>query len=129
MFEPVPSSRYPCQSRIRTSRTLRQLRQMEVERVEQLDGRVRGVYLDVTGDVQQPLAVVEDDLHAGVDEVVGDSLCRRRRNGEHPDDDVLVPDSVPQVVVRLHLDEIGRASCRERVESAVGGGSFKKNTE
>jgi hypothetical protein len=77
---------------------------MEVQGVKELDSRVRRVHLDVGGDVEQPFAVVEDDPHPSVDEVVRNPLRRRGRNGQDADDDVLVADGVPELAVRLDLD-------------------------
>ena len=60
------------------------LREVEIERVEQLDRGIRRVHLNVGRRVEERLGVVEDDLHAGVDEGVGGLLgassisCRRR---------------------------------------------------
>src|SRR5436305_13269550 len=34
-----------------------------------------------------------------------------------------------QTLRSLERDEIGRASCRERVESSVGGGTYKKKSD
>jgi hypothetical protein len=53
-------------------------REVEVQRVEQVDRRARGVDGHLRWNLQQRLGVVEDDLHAGVDEVVGERLGRRR---------------------------------------------------
>src|SRR5215208_1066798 len=64
------------------------LGQVEVERVEQVDGRAGRVHRDVGRDLQQRLGVVEDDLDAGGDEVVGQGLGGGRGDGEHADDDV-----------------------------------------
>jgi hypothetical protein len=61
---------------------------VEVERVEQVDGRVRRVHVHVGGDVEQCLRVVEDDLRARADEGVRRVLGRVGRNGDNPDDDV-----------------------------------------
>ena len=47
---------------------------MEIERVEQLDGRVRRVNRHVRRRLEQRLGVVEDDLHARTDEIVGRAL-------------------------------------------------------
>ena len=74
------------------------LGEVEVERVEQVDGRAGGVDRHLRRHVQQRVGVVEDDLHAGVDELVGQLLGRRRRHGEDADDDVLVLDDLRQVV-------------------------------
>src|SRR5437870_12502154 len=66
-FEPVPPSRYPCQMRMRTAKV--SLGQMEVQRVQQLDRRVRGVHRHVRRRLEERLGVVDDDLHAGCDEL------------------------------------------------------------
>src|SRR5437588_8702714 len=71
-FDPVPPSRYPCQSRMRIP--LCGLGQIEVEGVEQLDGRVGRVHGNVLRNVEQRFGVVEDDLDAGPDQVVGHAL-------------------------------------------------------
>jgi len=42
--------------------------------------------------LQEGLRVVEDDLHAGLDEVVGDALGSGAGDGEDADDDLLVLD-------------------------------------
>src|SRR5512132_483945 len=101
-FDPVPPSRYPCQSRIRMARTLSQV---EVERVEQLDGRVGRVDSNVLRHVEQRLGVVEDDLDPRPDEVVGDTLRVVGGNGDDADDDVLLADRVgePAVVADRHV--------------------------
>ena len=46
--------------------------EVEVQRVEQVDRRARGVDRDLGRHLQQLLGVVEDDLDAGLDELVGD---------------------------------------------------------
>ena len=51
------------------------LGEVEVERVQQLDGRVRRVHRDLGGHVEEALGVVEDDPHAGLDEVVRHALA------------------------------------------------------
>src|SRR2546425_13066266 len=63
--------------------------EVEVERVEQLDRGVRHVHGDLLRDVEQPLGVVEDDLHAGADEVVGHLLRAVGGHGEHADEMLL----------------------------------------
>src|ERR687888_1053928 len=70
--------------------------EMEVERVEEVDGRVRRVHGDVVRHVEERLRVVEDDLHARVYEPVGDLLCVRGRHRDHADDDVLLADDAGQ---------------------------------
>src|SRR4051794_11940193 len=50
------------------------LGQVEVQRVEQVDGGAGRVDRDVRRRLEQSLGVVEDDLHAGLDEIVGDLL-------------------------------------------------------
>ena len=49
--------------------------------MEELDGRIRRVHGDVRRNVEKRLRVVEDDLHAGLDEVVRRTLSRARGNG------------------------------------------------
>src|SRR5262245_14246084 len=94
----------------------RPLRQIEVERVEELDGRARGVDRHVGRDGQERVRVVEDDLHAGGDQVVRDHLGRVRRHGEHADHDPVVADHLRQLGVvadqevadaRAHLVRVG----------------------
>src|SRR5215208_5678745 len=80
------------------------LGQVEVQRVPQLDSRVRSVHRHVARHVEERLRVVEDDLDAGVDEVVRRVLRVVGGNGEHPHDDVLVADAVPQLRVGADLD-------------------------
>ena len=82
-------------SRGTSRRNRRRLRQVEVERVEELDGRARRVHGDVRRDVEERLGVVEDDLDAGIDDLVRDVLGGVGRDGEHGDDDVLLADDVP----------------------------------
>ena len=53
---------------------------------------------DLGRHVQQGLGVVEDDLDARVDELVGELLGGRGGHGEHADDDVLLLDHLAQVV-------------------------------
>src|SRR5918994_6130934 len=48
--------------------------EVEVERVEQVHGWARGVHRHLWRHLQKGLGVVEDDLHAGLYEVVGDLL-------------------------------------------------------
>src|SRR3954469_13072561 len=74
--------------------------EIEVERVEQVHGGARGMDRHLGGNLQQRVRVVEDDLHAGVDELVGQRLRRGRRHREHADDDVLLLDDLAQVVDR-----------------------------
>jgi hypothetical protein len=57
------------------------------------------VHRHVRRDVEKRLGVVEDDLHAGADHLVGDLLRGVGRHGEDGDDDVLVADLVTQRVV------------------------------
>src|SRR5918912_898518 len=80
------------------------LRQVEIQGVEELDGRVRGVDDDVARHVEERLRVVEEDLHAGVDEVVRRGLRVVGWNGEHADDDVLVADDLGELRVVADLD-------------------------
>ena len=53
--------------------------QVEVQRIEELDGGIRRVDGDVGRHVEQRLGVVEDDLHAGTDQVVRSRLRARQR--------------------------------------------------
>ena len=50
------------------------LREVEVERVQELDRRARAVHDHVRRRLQERLGVVEDDVHAGLHELVGDAL-------------------------------------------------------
>ena len=63
---------------------------MKVEGVQQVDGGVRGMDGDVLRDVEQRLGVVEQDLHAGVDQVIRRLLGVLGRDREDADDDVLL---------------------------------------
>src|SRR3954447_10495443 len=76
--------------------------EVEVERVEQVDRGARGVDRHLGRDLQQRVGVVEDDLHAGVAEPVGQRLGRDGRYCEDADDDVLLLDHLTQVVDRTH---------------------------
>ena len=55
------------------------------------------MHLDVLRDVEKRLGVVEDDPQASVDELVRSLLRVLGGDGEHSDDDVLVPDDLAQV--------------------------------
>src|ERR671911_653787 len=78
--------------------------EVEVERVEQVHRRARRVHRDLGRDLQECLGVVEDDLHAGLDEVVCDLLCCLGGDGEHADHDVLLADHPLEIVVRPHRE-------------------------
>src|SRR5438309_2002284 len=56
--------------------------EVEVERVEEVHGGTRGVDGHLGRHLQERLGVVEDDLHAGVDELVGQALSRPRGHGK-----------------------------------------------
>src|SRR5262245_43097115 len=73
--------------------------EVEVERVEQVYRRARGVHRHLGRHLQQCLGVVEDDLDAGLDEVIGDLLRGIRRNRQDADHDILVADDPPELVV------------------------------
>src|SRR5918995_6754273 len=103
--ESVAESRIPNSSSIptvksveasKTSLTLgmssmaRWLGQVEVERVQQVHRRARGVHRHLGRHLQERLGIVEDDLHAGLDEVVRHLLRRRGGHGEHPHHHVLL---------------------------------------
>src|SRR6476659_10308210 len=104
-LDPVPPSRYPCQSRMRISASSpAALREVEVERVEQVDRGVRRVHRDVRRDVEERLGIVEDDLHSRADEILGRLLRARCRHREDADDDVLVADEVAELAVVAHAD-------------------------
>src|SRR5437764_13537882 len=78
--------------------------QVEVERVEQVDGRARGVHGDVRRHLEELLRVVEDDPHAGSHQSVGGILRGGRGHRQDPDDDVLVLDHGVQVGYGVDLD-------------------------
>src|SRR4051794_33481462 len=78
------------------------LLQVEVEGVEQVDGRAGGMDGHVRRRLQQRLRVVEDDLHARVDEVVRDALRSAARDRQHSDDDLVLVDGALHLVVRAH---------------------------
>src|SRR5918912_146934 len=91
------------------------LRQMEVQGMEELHGRVRGVDDDVARHVEERLRVVEEDLHARADEVVRGGLRVLRRHGEDADDDVLVADDLRELRVLAHLDVADAAADLVRI--------------
>src|SRR5262245_4897194 len=70
--------------------------EVEVQRVKQLDSRVRRVHLDVVRHVEQSLRVVEDDLDARIDQLVSCVLRAVGRYRNYADDDVLVADHAPE---------------------------------
>src|SRR5579862_7410551 len=72
---------------------------MEVQRVEHLDRRVRRMDGHVGGRLEQRLGVVEDDLQARGDEVVGRLLRPLGRHREDADDDVLLAHELPKPLV------------------------------
>src|SRR4029453_1815480 len=76
--------------------------EVEVKRVEQVHRRARRVDRHLGRYLQQCLGVVEDDLHAGPDQVVGHLLGGIGRDSEDPHDDVLLADHPLQVLVRPH---------------------------
>src|SRR5919112_2570605 len=80
--------------------------EVEIERVEQVHGRARGVDGHLGRDLQQGFRVVEDDLDAGLDEVVGHLLRRLGRHREHANHDVLLADHLLEVVVWPHLQPL-----------------------
>src|SRR3954451_7741666 len=102
--------------------------QVEVERVQEVDGRARRMDRDLWRHLQQRLGVVEDDLHARVDQLVGERLGGGGRDGEHADHDVLLLDDRLQVVgmpdgrVADLLAELGRVRVEDRddAEAVVG---------
>src|SRR6187551_2262554 len=75
------------------------LSQVEVERVQKLDSGARRVHGHVTRSVQERLGVVEDDLDARADDIVGHALRLFRRGGEYGHDDVLLADGVLELAV------------------------------
>src|SRR3954447_5185963 len=83
--------------------------QVEVQRVEEVHGWARGVHGHVRRDLQERLGVVEDDLDAGFDEVVGHALGRVGGHGEHSDDDVLLRHDLLKVRVRAHVELVALA--------------------
>src|SRR3954468_6750609 len=102
--------------------------QVEVERVQEVDGRARRVDRDLRRYLQERLGVVEDDLHARVDQLVGERLGGGGRDGEHADRDVLLLDDRLQVVgvpdgrVADLLPQLGRVRVEDRddAETVVG---------
>ena len=87
--------------------------QVEVERVEQVDGGAGGVDRHLRRHLQQLLGVVEDDLHPGFDEAVGDVLGGVGGHREDADDDLLLGDDVRQVAEVAHA-AARRSGCRRR---------------
>src|SRR5919201_1683637 len=73
------------------------LGQVEIERVQKLDGRIGRVDLHVVRVVEQRFRVIEDDLDASDDQLVGDLLRALRRNRDHADGDVLLADRLPKL--------------------------------
>src|SRR4051812_16627857 len=94
----VPSVESSKRSRAAATSITGALGQVEVQRVEEVDGGARGVDRHLRWHLKQRLGVVEDDLHAGVDELVGEGLGRTGRHGEDADDDVLLLDDLAQLV-------------------------------
>src|ERR671921_252481 len=80
--------------------------EVEVQRVEQVDGGARGVHRDLGRHLEQRLRVVEDDLDARLDEVVGHLLRGLCRHGKHADDHVLLADHALELVVRPHREVV-----------------------
>src|ERR671914_616409 len=80
--------------------------QIEVQRVEEVDGRARGVDRDLRRHLEQRLGVVEDDPHAGVDQVIGHLLGGLGWDGQHPDDDLLVDHHPLELVVGTDLERV-----------------------
>ena len=74
---------------------------MEIQGVQQLDRGVRRVDLHVVRHVEEGFRIVEDDPHAGVDELVRRALGARGRDGDHADDDVLVADDLIDSGVKI----------------------------
>src|SRR3954452_18329042 len=88
---------------------------MKVKRVEKLDGGVRRVDGHVRGRLEKRLGVVEDDLDAAGDEIVGRLLRSVRRDGEHAGDDVLLADRRRELFVRAHGDIPDRVADLARI--------------
>src|SRR5919112_59892 len=80
--------------------------EVEVQRVEQVDGGTRGVHRDLRRHLEQRLRVVEDDLDARLDEVVGHLLRGLCRHGKHADDHVLLADHALELLVRPHREVV-----------------------
>ncbi len=93
------------------------LGQVEIQGVEELDGRVRGVHGHIARDVEKRFGVVEDDLDAGVDQVVRGLLGVLGGHGEHADDDVVLPDRLAQLAVGLNREP---PDATDRVAGLVG---------
>src|SRR5215210_3269777 len=80
--------------------------EVEVERVQQVHGRARRVNGDLWRHLQECFRVVEDDLHAGVDEVVRHLLCGLGGHREDTHDHVLLADHTLEVVVGTHGERV-----------------------
>src|SRR4051812_1868060 len=76
--------------------------EVEVKRVEQVHRRAGRVDRHLGRYLQQCLGVVEDDLHAGPDQVVRHLLGGVRGDRQHAHHDVLLADHPLEVVVRPH---------------------------
>src|SRR6478672_12285068 len=94
------------------------LREVEVQRVEQIDRGARGVNGHVRRHLEELLGVVEDDLHAGVHQPVGDVLGSGGRDRQYPDHHVLLLDDAGEArdVVDLDLAELLSDQLRIDVE-------------
>src|ERR687898_616334 len=73
--------------------------EVEVERVEQVHGGARGVHRHLGRDLQQCFGVVEDDLHARLDQVVGHLLRGLGGHRQHAHHHILLADHPLEVVV------------------------------
>jgi hypothetical protein len=93
------------------------------EREEQLDCRIGGVHLHVRRRVDQRLRVVEDDLHARLDQAIGRVLRCVGRDGQHADHDAAIANDRVELVQRAHehaaerrpdLPGVGVEGCGDR---------------
>ena len=74
---------------------------------------------DLRRHLEQRLGVVEDDLHARLDQVVGQLLGGGGRDGQDADDDVLLLDHLAQVVGVL---AVPTAAAQELADQLVDAG-------
>src|SRR5262249_14109936 len=96
------------------------LGQVEVERVEEVDGRAGSVDRHLRRHLEQLLGVVEDDLHPGLDEAVGDALGGVGRHREHADDDLLLGDDRLELGEVTHLEAAGLLANDPRLDVEHG---------
>jgi hypothetical protein len=70
--------------------------------------------------LQQLLGVVEDDLHTGLDQSVGDGLGCGGRHGEDADDDLLLGDDPLELAEVAHLEAADLCADDRRVDVEHG---------